>query len=134
MGRLGLDCDRICRCPLRLLGRPADRNDALDHYDHRDTDSYLFSGLYGGRAVLLAFLLLSQPLHHHDADPSLGRQLLDHVRQVLSSLTPKEEKIIRLRFGLSEPNDSASDEFKITDEEKAIAIRHAKGGNHVFTS
>lgn len=62
------------------------------------------------------------------------RELLDHVRQVLSSLTPKEEKIIRLRFGLSEPNDNESDEFKITDEEKAIAIRHAKGGNRVFTS
>ncbi len=51
------------------------------------------------------------------------RELLDQVREVLVSLTPKEEKIIRLRFGLSEQNDATADEFKLSDEERAAAIQ-----------
>ena len=44
-------------------------------------------------------------------------ELLNHVREVLHTLDAKEEKIIRLRFGLSEKLSNSSPEFKITDEE-----------------
>ena len=42
-------------------------------------------------------------------------KLILAVREALSSLSPREEKIVRLRFGLSEEFDS--EEFRITQEE-----------------
>ena len=44
-------------------------------------------------------------------------ELLGHVRSVLCTLDGKEEKIIRLRFGLSEAMDNTSPQFEITKEE-----------------
>ena len=53
-------------------------------------------------------------------------ELLQQVRGVLHTLDGKEEKIIRLRFGLSEKVDSKSAEFNITNEEMhTILSEHA---------
>ena len=43
-------------------------------------------------------------------------KVIEIVRNALSTLTPREEKVIRLRFGISEePNNDS--EFPITFEE-----------------
>jgi len=44
------------------------------------------------------------------------RQLLDLVKQVMSELTPKEEAVLRLRFGLVE-DSTDSDQYPVTDAE-----------------
>jgi len=57
----------------------------------------------------------------NQVDPN---EAMDHekiiaiVRQALSTLTPREEKVIRLRFGLTEDSDNST-QFPITDEEIA---------------
>ncbi len=50
-------------------------------------------------------------------------ELLNHVREVLHTLDAKEEKIIRLRFGLSEKMNNPSEEFEITKEEMHEIIK-----------
>lgn len=47
------------------------------------------------------------------------------VRQALATLTPREEKVLRLRFGLTEEPDNDS-QFPITEEE--IAVLNARRG------
>ena len=44
----------------------------------------------------------------------LSKELQSLIRESISLLTPKEEKIIRLRFGISE--DSNSKNFKLTSQ------------------
>lgn len=51
------------------------------------------------------------------------------IKQVMKSLTPKEEKILRLRFGISE-DPTNSDEFPITNEE-VEQIKHGVGMSNV---
>jgi len=49
-------------------------------------------------------------------DVTFSGQLRDIVRKALATLTPREEQVIRLRFGLMEDPDS--DEFQMTDEDR----------------
>ena len=55
-------------------------------------------------------------------DQALDNQRVVHaIRKALSSLTPREQKILRLRFGIGEsPGDRA--EFNITEEEYQIIL------------
>ena len=45
----------------------------------------------------------------------LSKELVKLVRESLSLLTPKEEKILRLRFGITE-DENNTEEFPVTDE------------------
>ncbi len=45
----------------------------------------------------------------------LSKELVKLVRESLSLLTPKEEKILRLRFGITEDEDN-TEEFPVTDK------------------
>lgn len=61
-------------------------------------------------------------------DPSeiLDREIvIKAVRSALSCLTPREEKIVRLRFGISE-DPRAHDRFPITEEEVAALDRRVR--------
>lgn len=49
-------------------------------------------------------------------------ELLEQVRDVLGSLTAKEEKIIRLRFGLSESDYNSTDKFKMSHDDMINAL------------
>jgi len=54
------------------------------------------------------------------SDAVVGRDLKEQTRQVLSTLTYREEKVLRMRFGIGENNDfplaESSKEFDITRE------------------
>lgn len=55
-------------------------------------------------------------------------KVISIIRKALKTLTPREEKVIRLRFGLSEPDDNHED-FPITTEElETLESRVANGG------
>jgi RNA polymerase primary sigma factor len=54
------------------------------------------------------------------ADALLTTDLCEHTRRVLATLTPREEKILRMRFGIGERSDhtleQVGDEFDLTRE------------------
>jgi RNA polymerase primary sigma factor len=64
-------------------------------------------------------------------EASVNKNLQEHVEKILSALTPREEKIIRMRFGIGEKADHTLEEvghaFNITRERirqiEAIALR-----------
>tara|TARA_Y100000593_G_C4307600_1_gene336583 strand:+ start:710 stop:1468 length:759 start_codon:yes stop_codon:yes gene_type:complete len=62
-----------------------------------------------------------------DPSEALDRQkIVEAIRYSLSSLTPREEKIIRLRFGISEPDENHLN-FPIKENElKALKTRSTK--------
>ncbi len=70
------------------------------------------------------------------ADAVVEASLGEHVRQVLSTLTPREEKVLRLRFGIGEKSDHTLEEvgrdFQVTRERirqiEAKALRKLQHG------
>jgi RNA polymerase primary sigma factor len=54
------------------------------------------------------------------ADQTVCNELSDQVRAALSTLTPREEKILRMRFGVGEKSDHTLEEvgqdFNVTRE------------------
>jgi RNA polymerase primary sigma factor len=57
------------------------------------------------------------PDESEEIDDVLDRQkIISVMRQALSTLTPREERIVRLRFGISEPDDD-HENYPITQEE-----------------
>jgi len=50
----------------------------------------------------------------------VAKNLMEQVRQVLATLTPREEKVLRMRFGIGEKYDHTLEEvgrdFKVTRE------------------
>ncbi|MFB6350313.1 MAG: sigma-70 family RNA polymerase sigma factor, partial [Bradymonadaceae bacterium] len=54
------------------------------------------------------------------AEDALEEDLREHTKEMLSSLTPREEKIIRMRFGIGEKTDHTLEEvgqdFNLTRE------------------
>jgi DNA-directed RNA polymerase sigma subunit (sigma70/sigma32) len=55
-------------------------------------------------------------------------KMLNTIKHCLSRLSKREEQILRLRFGLSEPS-SDSDEFTLNDSEIDLIIQqNNKGG------
>ncbi len=71
------------------------------------------------------------------AEQAIGRDLSDQMRKLLAILTPREEKILRLRFGIGETSSHTLEEvgqgFQLTRERirqieaRALAkLRHAK--------
>jgi RNA polymerase primary sigma factor len=54
------------------------------------------------------------------SDAAISTDLAEHTRKALSTLTPREEKIIRMRFGLGEKSEHTLEEvgqnFKVTRE------------------
>jgi RNA polymerase primary sigma factor len=61
--------------------------------------------------------------NEHSPDPeeeSIGHQFQEETRRILATLTPREEKIIRLRFGINEKSDYTLEEtgnvFGVTRE------------------
>ena len=68
------------------------------------------------------------PDEEYDLEGALERKDLNLViREALKTLTPREEKVLRLRFGLTEDSDNSKD-FPITNEEIAVLDARA-GGN-----
>ncbi len=67
-------------------------------------------------------------------DKVITQDLVNHTRDVLSSLTPREERVVRLRFGISEKSDHTLEEvgmdFDVTRERirqiEAKALRKLK--------
>jgi len=70
------------------------------------------------------------------AEAVVEASLGEHVRQVLSTLTPREEKVLRLRFGIGEKSDHTLEEvgrdFQVTRERirqiEAKALRKLQHG------
>lgn len=57
------------------------------------------------------------PDESEEIDDVLDRQkIISVMRHALSTLTPREERIVRLRFGISEPDDD-HENYPITQEE-----------------
>ena len=54
-------------------------------------------------------------------------KIISVIRQALSSLTPREEKVMRLRFGITEDSKNHN-VFPITDSEIEILNQRAKEG------
>ncbi len=54
------------------------------------------------------------------SDAVISRNLADQTRRVLSTLTPREEKVLRMRFGIGEKSDHTLEEvgqdFEVTRE------------------
>ena len=65
------------------------------------------------------------------SDAVVGRDLKEQTRQVLSTLTYREEKVLRMRFGIGENNDfplaESSKEFDITREKISTIEKKALG-------
>jgi RNA polymerase primary sigma factor len=67
-------------------------------------------------------------------DTAISGDLMDHLNQVLATLTPREEKVVRMRFGLGEKHDHTLEEvgqvFDVTRERvrqiEAKALRKLK--------
>jgi DNA-directed RNA polymerase sigma subunit (sigma70/sigma32) len=52
-------------------------------------------------------------------------EALEIVRRALICLTPREEQIIRLRFGISDSLDDTETDFTLTKEESADLQRRS---------
>jgi RNA polymerase primary sigma factor len=54
------------------------------------------------------------------SDAAISTNLAEHTRRALSTLTPREEKILRMRFGIGEKSEHTLEEvgqdFKVTRE------------------
>jgi RNA polymerase primary sigma factor len=62
----------------------------------------------------------------HPDDAICQRQVMEIVKQALASLTPKEEQVMRLRFGISEdPTDHEN--FPITQSQLKLLELRADG-------
>ena len=48
------------------------------------------------------------------ADAAIGDNLTSQIRQALATLTPREEKILRMRFGIGEKSDHTSKKWVMT--------------------
>jgi len=64
-----------------------------------------------------------------EPDAALDREkVISIIRKALKTLTPREEKVIRLRFGLSEREDNHKD-YPITEDElEVLNVRATNGG------
>ncbi len=50
------------------------------------------------------------------ADATISMDLAEQTRKILSTLTPREEKVLRMRFGISERGDYAAEEPQVATE------------------
>jgi RNA polymerase primary sigma factor len=60
-------------------------------------------------------------------EASLNNNLQEHIKQLLSVLTPREEKIIRMRFGIGEKKDHTLEEIGSTYDITRERIRQIEG-------
>lgn len=91
---------------------------ALDHSpsNQSDNDETLHSYIEDKQAVDPV-----EMVSHHD--------MVKVIRDVISTLPPRDEKILRLRFGIGEDSTRASEDYKLTDKEaKAIKRRIRNSG------
>jgi RNA polymerase primary sigma factor len=76
------------------------------------------------------------------ADAVIGLNLSEQTRRVLKTLTPREEKVLRMRFGIGEKSDHTLEEvgqdFEVTRERirqieaKALRkLRHSSRSKHL---
>jgi RNA polymerase primary sigma factor len=71
------------------------------------------------------------------ADAVIARNLFDQTKRVLATLTPREEQVLRMRFGIGERTDHTLEEvgarFAVTRERirqiEAKALRKLRHGN-----
>ena len=100
------------------------------------SNTYLVADKPGGHAVLIdtggpmgpileaieneAFETVISGIPVLEYDAVIAGDLSDQVERVLSSLAPREEKVLRLRFGLGEPTEHTLEEvgqtFQLTRE------------------
>jgi len=45
------------------------------------------------------------------ADAAISNELRDHIRKTLEMLTPREEQVVRMRFGIGEAYDHPPEEI-----------------------
>jgi RNA polymerase primary sigma factor len=45
------------------------------------------------------------------ADAAISNELRDHIRKTLGMLTPREEQVVRMRFGIGEAHDHPPEEI-----------------------
>jgi RNA polymerase primary sigma factor len=82
--------------------------------------------------------LVEDPNAVDPADQSVTTELARHAREALASLTPREEKVLRLRFGIDEKGDHTLEEvgqhFEVTRERvrqiEAKALRKLRHPRH----
>jgi RNA polymerase primary sigma factor len=90
-------------------------------------DSAIFqqNALFDGRELTYEDTLEDQETNCNPFDNYVNSELANIIRQVMKNLTPKEEKILRLRFGISEHDNNIND-FPITQEE-LLDLKCGKG-------
>ncbi len=82
--------------------------------------------------------LVEDPQAIDPCDHSVDEELARHAREALGSLTPREEKVLRLRFGIDEKGDHTLEEvgqhFEVTRERvrqiEAKALRKLRHPRH----
>jgi RNA polymerase primary sigma factor len=81
-------------------------------------DSAMFqqNALFDGKELTYEDTLEDQETNCNPFDNYVSGELAHIIRQVMKNLTPKEEKILRLRFGISENTNNIND-FPVTEEE-----------------
>jgi RNA polymerase primary sigma factor len=81
-------------------------------------DSALFqqNAFFDGKELTYEETLEDQEASCNPFENYVSGELAHIIRQVMKNLTPKEEKILRLRFGISETENNTND-FPITQDE-----------------
>ncbi len=89
---------------------------ALDHSpsSQSDNDETLHSYIEDKQAIDPVSLV-----SHHD--------LVRLIRDIIKTLPPRDEKILRLRFGIGEDKSRAPDSYKLTDNEAKELSKRVKG-------
>jgi len=54
------------------------------------------------------------------SEATISMDLAEQTRKILSTLTPREEKVLRMRFGISERIDYGNEEFEQSEDESEI--------------
>jgi RNA polymerase primary sigma factor len=62
------------------------------------------------------------------SEATINMDLAEQTRKILSTLTPREEKVLRMRFGISERFEQAFEEDRDVFEVKRIEIKPMDAG------
>jgi RNA polymerase primary sigma factor len=62
------------------------------------------------------------------AEATISMDLAEQTRKILSTLTPREEKVLRMRFGISERGDSSAEESRKAQEMSQDRVKQIESG------
>ena len=62
------------------------------------------------------------------SDATISMDLAEQTRKILSTLTPREEKVLRMRFGIGERGKFSDEEVKKAYERRSAAEKQTKSG------